>query len=178
MRYASNYCIITFDVDQLHRENYNWKPEILIRSLEQDCVGITPAEISLRTCTQATVYAYKYHVSCIHFASASNMLSTCSYVAVNRADRVICQGGCKEEVCSFLQLSRYVNQNTTELHVCVCFVMCGCFSNMCTCIYWYLLYFVLFVLCFLYCFFYVYLFLFVLLYYCKNYCHRVTNEMQ
>lgn len=90
MRYASNYCIITFDVDQLHRENYNWKPEILIRSLEQDCVGITPAEISLRTCTQATVYAYKYHVSCIHFASASNMLSTCSYVAVNRADRVIC----------------------------------------------------------------------------------------
>ena len=43
--------------------------------------------------------------------------------------------------------------------VCVRFVMCGCFGNMWTCIYC----FVLFVLlCFLYCFVYVYLFLFVL----------------
>jgi len=98
MRYASNYCVITFDVDQLHRENYNWKPEVLIRSLERDSVGIIPAEISLRTRTQASIYACKYHVSCLHFASASNMLSTCSYVAVIRADRVICQGGYKEEI--------------------------------------------------------------------------------
>jgi hypothetical protein len=35
--------------------------------------------------------------------------------------------------------------------VCVGFVMCGCFGNMCSCIY-----------CVLYCFVYVYLFLFVL----------------
>ena len=98
MRYASNYCIITFDIDQLCRENYNWKPEILIRSLEQDCVGIIPTEISLRTCTQASIYTYKYHVSCFHFASASNMLSTCSYVAVDRAHHIICQGGGKKEI--------------------------------------------------------------------------------
>jgi len=98
MRYASNYCIITFDVDQLYRENYNWKPEILIRSFEQDCVGIIPTEISLRTCTQASIYTHKYHVSCLHFASASNMLSTYSYVAVNRAHHIICKGGCKEEI--------------------------------------------------------------------------------
>ena len=38
--------------------------------------------------------------------------------------------------------------------VCVGFEMCGCFGNMCTCIYC--------VLCCLYCFFYVCLFLFVL----------------
>jgi hypothetical protein len=136
MRYASNYCIITFDVDRLHRENYNWKPEVLIRNLEQDCVGIIPTEISLRTCTQASICTYKYYVSCIHFASASNMLLTCSYVAVNMADHIVCQRGCKEEIqFSYCQLSRYVNQNTTELHVCVVFVVCGCFSNMCTCIY-------------------------------------------
>jgi hypothetical protein len=35
--------------------------------------------------------------------------------------------------------------------VLTCFVMCGCFGNMCTCSY-----------CVLYCFVYVYLFLFVL----------------
>jgi hypothetical protein len=34
--------------------------------------------------------------------------------------------------------------------VCVGFLMCGCFDNMCTCIY-----------CVLHCFVYVYLFLFV-----------------
>ena len=41
--------------------------------------------------------------------------------------------------------------------VCVGFVMCGCFGNVCTCIYC-----VLYCTVFLYCFVYVYLFLFVL----------------
>jgi hypothetical protein len=98
MRYAFNYYIITFDIDQLCCENYNWKPEILIRSLEQDCVGIIPTEILLRTCTQTSIYTYNDHVSCFHFASASNMLSTCSYVAVHRTHHIIRYGGGKEEI--------------------------------------------------------------------------------
>ena len=44
------------------------------------------------------------------------------------------------------------------VYVCVGFVMCGCFGNMCTCIYC-VLYFLQY---FLYCFVYVYLFLLVL----------------
>jgi len=47
-----------------------------------------------------------------------------------------------------------------DVWVCVCmdFVMCGCFGNMCTCIYCVLNY----LYCvFLYCFVYVYLLLFV-----------------
>jgi hypothetical protein len=46
--------------------------------------------------------------------------------------------------------------------------MCGCFVNMCTCIY-----------CFL-CvvsFMYIYSYLFCL-YLCKDYCHRVTSQLQ
>ena len=59
--------------------------------------------------------------------------------------------------------------------VCVGFVMCGCFGNMCTCIY-----------CVLYCLYYVfrivsfmciYSYLFCL-YRCKDYCHRVTTQLQ
>jgi hypothetical protein len=41
--------------------------------------------------------------------------------------------------------------------VCVGFVMCPSFGNMCTCVYCV----VLFVLCFLHCFFYVYVFLLI-----------------
>jgi hypothetical protein len=47
------------------------------------------------------------------------------------------------------------------LCVCVVFVMCGCFGNMCTSIYR-VLCFLFLVLCFLYCFVYEYLFLYVL----------------
>ena len=58
--------------------------------------------------------------------------------------------------------------------VLVGFVMCGCFGNMCTCIY-----------CVLYClycvfcivsFMYIYAYLFCL-YWCKDYCHRVTAQL-
>jgi len=56
-----------------------------------------------------------------------------------------------------------------------CFVMCGYFGNMYTCIYC--------VLCCLYCvfcivsFMYIYSYMFCL-YYCKGYCHRVTTQLQ
>ena len=58
--------------------------------------------------------------------------------------------------------------------VLTCFVMCGCFGNMWTCIYC--------VLYRLYCycivsFMYIYSYLFCL-YWCKDYCHRVTTQLQ
>ena len=55
------------------------------------------------------------------------------------------------------------------------FVMCGCFGNMCSCIY-----------CVLYClycvfcivvFMHIYSYLFCP-YWCKDYCHRVTTHLQ
>jgi len=52
--------------------------------------------------------------------------------------------------------------------VCVDFVMCGCFGNICVYIY--------FVLCFD-SFMYIYSYLFCL-YQCKDYCHRVTTQLQ
>jgi len=56
--------------------------------------------------------------------------------------------------------------------VCVGFLMCGCFGNMCTCLYCvlYCLYrvFVLFLLC-----------MFILIcYWYKDYCHRVKTQLQ
>jgi hypothetical protein len=55
--------------------------------------------------------------------------------------------------------------------MCGCVCMCGCFGNMCTCIY-----------CSVLCFFsvsfmYIYSYLFCL-YCCKDCCHRVTTELQ
>ena len=44
--------------------------------------------------------------------------------------------------------------------VCVVFVMCGCFGNICTCIY---CVFVWLVMCFIYCLVYIYLFALCLL---------------
>jgi hypothetical protein len=38
--------------------------------------------------------------------------------------------------------------NNKELCVCVCFVLCGCFGNMCTCIYCVFVLFILFMLLF------------------------------
>ena len=53
--------------------------------------------------------------------------------------------------------------------------MCGCFGNMCTCIY---CVFLLFVLCFcIVSFMYIYSYL-LLLYWCKDYCRRVTTQLQ
>jgi len=58
--------------------------------------------------------------------------------------------------------------------MCVGFVMCECYGNMCTCFY-----------CGLYClycvfcnvsFMYIYSYLFCL-YHCKNYCHRVKTQL-
>ena len=59
--------------------------------------------------------------------------------------------------------------------VLTCFVMCGCFGNMYTCIYC-----VLFLLCCVLCivsFMYIYCYLFCL-HWCKDYCHRVTTQLQ
>ena len=122
---------------------------MLIRSLEQDCVGIIPAEISLRTCKQASIYTYKYHVSCLQFANASNMLSTCSYVAVNRADHIICQGSCTQEIkFSYCQLSRYIikiPQNYMSVWILQCVgVLVICVPVFCII---YTVFFVLFRLC-------------------------------
>ena len=60
------------------------------------------------------------------------------------------------------------------LCVCVGFVVCGCFGNMCTSTYWvlYCLYWVFFALLGL-C-----IFLFVFLYWCKDYCRRMTTQLQ
>jgi energy-coupling factor transporter transmembrane protein EcfT len=54
------------------------------------------------------------------------------------------------------------------LLICVGFVMCGCFVNMCTCIYC-----VFFIISFMYIYCY-----FFCLYRCKCCCHRVTTQLQ
>ena len=63
--------------------------------------------------------------------------------------------------------------------VCVCvgggWQSCGCFGNMCTCIYC-VLYSLYCVFCIV-SFMYIYPYLFCL-YYCKDYCHRVTTQLQ
>ena len=71
-------------------------------------------------------------------------------------------------VCGFCNVS-----------VCVGFVMCVCFGNMCTCIYCVLYYFcrVCCIVSFIYIYIYIYFYLFCL-YYCKDYCHRVTTQLQ
>ena len=55
------------------------------------------------------------------------------------------------------------------------FVKCGCFGNMCTCIYC-VLYFLYCVFCIV-SFMYIYSYLFCL-YWCKDYCHRLTTQLQ
>ena len=59
--------------------------------------------------------------------------------------------------------------------VCVGFVMCGCFGNMCTCIYC-VLYGLYCVFCIV-SFMYIYSYLFCL-YLRKDYCHGVTTQLQ
>ena len=83
--YASNYYMITFDGDQLHRENYNWKPEILIRSFEQVCVGIIATEIFASDPHTIESKQVFIHINI-------------TYLAVNRTDRIICQVGWKEKI--------------------------------------------------------------------------------
>jgi hypothetical protein len=53
--------------------------------------------------------------------------------------------------------------------------MCGCFGNMCTCIYCvlYCLYCVFCIVSFMYIYSYL-----SCLYWCKDYCHRVTTQLQ
>jgi len=59
--------------------------------------------------------------------------------------------------------------------VLTCFVMCGCFGNMCTCIYNFLYCFVL--RFYIFSFMYIYSYLFCL-YECEDCCHRVKTQLQ